>query len=77
MDDMLKINKKGRITIPKAVREKYGWAPGIPLVITESEGGITVRPAIVCWRCKKVLFEKFEGNNVCPNCPPPSIIKVY
>ena len=75
--DEIRINKRGQITIPKTLREKYGWSSDIPLEIHEWEGRIVLQPAIVCHQCKKPLSEAFRNKNACPNCPPPTFIKVY
>ena len=70
----VKMNKKGQIRIPEALREKYGWDAGIRLEIAESQTGIlTVAPEKYCRRCGKAI----EGDGVCPYCPRGKIIEVY
>ena len=70
----VKMNKKGQIRIPEALREKYGWDAGIRLEIAESQTGIlTVAPEKYCRRCGKAI----EGAGVCPYCPRGKIIEVY
>ena len=76
MDD-IKMNAKGQITIPKAMREKLGWNSDIPLAIDTIEGKVVLRPAIVCPICGKALTEVCRKAGGCANCPPPKMIKVY
>ena len=73
----IKMNKRGQITIPKSIRDTYGWFSGITLEIKEGETKIMIKPAIVCHRCKKPLSDEFRKTGTCPDCPPPDIIKVY
>ena len=73
----IKMNAKGQITIPKAIREKYGWFPGVTLEIGEGEKKIQVAAAFVCHRCGRVLPDALKNIGACPDCPPPKIIKVY
>jgi AbrB family looped-hinge helix DNA binding protein len=37
------IDKRGRVTIPKAVRDAYGFLPGAPIEIIETATGIELR----------------------------------
>ena len=41
----LKIDRAGRIVVPKAIRERLGLEAGTDLEIIEGAGGILVRPA--------------------------------
>ncbi len=75
--DEVKINKRGQITIPKALRDRFGLESGISLSIAEDDGKIIIRPAIVCHHCGKTLPDAFRKSHTCPSCPPPVIIKVY
>ncbi len=73
----IKMNKRGQITIPKEIRDTYGWFSNITLEIKEDERKIILVPAIVCHRCGKPLSDKFRKTGTCPDCPPPKIITVY
>jgi len=73
----LKIDENGQITIPRSIREKYGLVSGISFVINENKGKITIEPAIVCYRCGRVLSDEFEKEKTCPDCPPPKRIVIY
>ena len=42
--DEIKMNAKGQITIPKAMREKLGWNSDIPLAIDTIERKVVLRP---------------------------------
>ena len=41
----LKIDRAGRIVVPKAIRERLGLEAGTDLEIIEGSGGVLVRPA--------------------------------
>ena len=38
----MKITERGQLTIPKAVREKYGITPAIELEVLETDDGILI-----------------------------------
>ena len=42
-----KINKRGQITIPKELREKYDLDPGCEVIFEESSGGIVIEKGAV------------------------------
>lgn len=69
----IKINQKGQITIPKAIREKYGWDAGIQLDICEGDAGVTIKPINYCFSCKRAL----KSGSTCPHCKPKQVIVVY
>ena len=56
----MKMNKNGQITIPKSIRDKYGWFSGITLAIREDEKKIEVVPAFVCHRCGRALPDELK-----------------
>jgi AbrB family looped-hinge helix DNA binding protein len=39
------MSTKGQVVLPKAVRERRGWKPGIELVVEERPDGVLLRPA--------------------------------
>ncbi len=39
----MKIGEKGQITIPKELREKYGFFPSIEIEIISEDGGIKIQ----------------------------------
>ncbi len=39
----MKIGEKGQITIPKDLREKYGFFPSIEIEIISEDGGIKIQ----------------------------------
>ena len=65
----IKMNSKGQITIPKAIREKYGWFPGVTLEIGEDEKKIEVAAAFVCHRCGRVLPDALKKHRGLPRLP--------
>jgi AbrB family looped-hinge helix DNA binding protein len=40
---MTTVNAKGQVTIPKALRSKYGFTPGTKILWIAREGGIVLR----------------------------------
>ena len=40
-----KLSTKGQVILPKAVREHKGWAPGLELVVEETDDGVLLRRA--------------------------------
>jgi len=59
----LRIDKAGRIVIPKALRERYGFAPGVSVEAHEGAGGLVLKvasagPALV--RDKGLLVHQGE-----------------
>jgi AbrB family looped-hinge helix DNA binding protein len=39
-----RISEKGQVVVPKATRDRLGWAPGTELDIVESTDAIILRP---------------------------------
>lgn len=69
----MKINKKGQITVPKLIRDKYGLKDGISLTLKDCDGKLTLEPINFCYTCKKAL----PDGTPCPNCPPREGIYLY
>lgn len=46
MERIISINERGTITLPKDLRNKYGFKPGGQIVIEESEEGLLLRPGV-------------------------------
>lgn len=44
---LIKVNKRGQITIPKAMREQLGIKPGDQISLVELEQGLLLSPATV------------------------------
>jgi AbrB family looped-hinge helix DNA binding protein len=44
MTDTTKMSSRFRISIPKAVREKYNWKPGQKIHLVPSGGGLMLVP---------------------------------
>ncbi len=40
-----KLSSKGQIVIPKAIRDRRHWTPGVTLVFEERDDGVLLRPA--------------------------------
>ena len=39
----MRIGKRGRVTIPKTLRDRFGLTPGVEVQVTATEEGILVR----------------------------------
>jgi AbrB family looped-hinge helix DNA binding protein len=44
MSDILQVDGAGRIVIPKAIRDRYGLAPGRRLELTDTGSELRLRP---------------------------------
>lgn len=42
----VKLSTKGQLVIPKEIRDRAGWKPGLELVVEERDGEIVLRPAV-------------------------------
>ena len=75
----IKVNKGGKITIPKSIREKYNLTDGIEVQLRDINGSITLVPIQSCLACGRALPKELYDKHACPNCTPPigSIIKIY
>ena len=41
-----RLSSRGRIVLPKAIRDAHGWAPGTALIIEDSASGVLLRPRV-------------------------------
>jgi AbrB family looped-hinge helix DNA binding protein len=41
----VKLTSKGQVTIPQALREKFGLLPETEVVFEEADGGVLIKPA--------------------------------
>jgi AbrB family looped-hinge helix DNA binding protein len=41
----VKLTSKGQVTIPQALREKFGLLPATEVAFEEAEGGVLIKPA--------------------------------
>lgn len=46
MDMQTKLSGKGQVVVPKPVRDRLGWRPGIDLDVIETEDGVTLRARV-------------------------------
>ncbi|MFO8018005.1 MAG: AbrB/MazE/SpoVT family DNA-binding domain-containing protein [Promethearchaeia archaeon] len=56
----MKVNKKGMITIPNEIREKYEIVEGSKVLVTEINGEIHIIPIIDFDQIKKLLPDREE-----------------
>jgi len=57
----MKIGERGQVTIPKAIREKYGFLPQIEVDFVLKETGLLIRKkhiTLVLWSKSTVFWEK-------------------
>jgi AbrB family looped-hinge helix DNA binding protein len=40
-----RLSSKGQVIIPKAVRDRHGWAPGLELEVEDRGDAVVLRPA--------------------------------
>jgi AbrB family looped-hinge helix DNA binding protein len=66
----IKVDSRGKITIPKKMREKYGLTRGIEVEIDNYDGIIRVKPAVTCSACKKALPKELYTRDACAECTP-------
>lgn len=43
----MRISKRGQITIPKCLRERFGLHPGVEVDLCPTDGGLLVRKRVV------------------------------
>lgn len=52
---------RGQITLPKKFRSKYGIKPGVPVKISDADGGIRVDPVrVVSYPVRQYTDEEVE-----------------
>ena len=73
----IKIDNKGKITIPKYLRDKYNLKHGITLDISYHDCKLILKPKAVCHNCGKALTDDLQSRGSCLECPPPTRIKIY
>ena len=73
----IKIDKKGKVTIPKYLRDKYNLKHGIKLDVDYHDYKLVLEPLAVCSNCGKALTDDLQSRGSCLECPPPKIIKIY
>ena len=73
----VKVDKRGKITIPKKLRDKYNLQPGIVIKITDYDPNLMIKPMYTCPTCKKALPKELYERGSCLECPPPKRITIY
>jgi AbrB family looped-hinge helix DNA binding protein len=65
MENIVSINQRGVLTLPKDIRVRYGLEEGGQIVVEETDDGILLRPAITfpieSYSDERV--KEFENNN--------------
>ena len=64
----IKIDKLGRVVLPKPLRQRYGLRPGAELEVTERAGDFALRPAD-----QKPSMMKIKGWWVHQGVPEPGV----
>ena len=65
----IRMSSKGRITIPKAVRDARSWKPGLELQVIEADDGILLRPIAAYEATSYYEVEGFPLNYDGPPVP--------
>ena len=73
----IKIDKRGKITTPKKLRDKYNLNHGILLEINEVDSGLMLKPFIACSACGKALPESLYKRRACAECTPSKLIVIH
>ena len=73
----VKIDKNGKITIPKHLRDKYNLKQGISLEINEINSELILKPYMRCSACGKALPESLYERRACAECTPGKLIVIY
>ena len=66
----IQIDNRGKITIPKKLRDKYGLNTRIELELSDKDGKIEIKPARICSACKKALPPELYDRGACAECTP-------
>lgn len=74
---IVRIDKHGKVTIPKALRNKLNLHHGISLMVNEYEGKVVFKPAYICTACGKPLNDELSTRRACTECVPSEIICIY
>lgn len=54
--DTSKVTSKGQLLIPKHIRSKYGFNPGIKVIFEETDGGVIIKAM------DQNYFRQFRGK---------------
>ena len=75
------IDKNGKVTIPKELRDKYNLNKGIKVSFSAHKScmnhEIIMKPIASCCRCGKALPPELEKRRACIGCEPPKEIFIY
>ena len=75
----IKVDRNGKIIIPKELREKYNLSHGIELEVAYKNGELIFTPIAVCSVCGKALSKDQYKGFVCSRCTLPEgrVIQIY
>ena len=77
--ELIKLGKKGQVTIPKVILQSIGLADEAPLLVeTTGDGAIVLRPAGVypIETYSQQRIEEFERNNTVPDATLSKVQKL-
>ncbi len=72
-----KIDKRGKIIVPKEIRDKLSITSETELQISFDNGAITIKPECVCSVCGKALPRALYKRGSCESCPIPVTVQIY
>ena len=64
------VDERGRILIPKGMREHFGLHPGTPVVLEETDEGVVIRADSDPVRAFRRLMETVSRIRPDPDAPP-------
>ena len=75
----VKVDKRGKILIPKILRDKHNFNSGITLEISDDGSTLILKPYMACSACDKALPEELYERGACATCTPKEkkIIQIY
>lgn len=56
----IEMDDRGRLVVPKGLREKHGWEAGSTLIVVESERGVTL---IERQRALDLIYEQLQASH--------------
>lgn len=64
------VDERGRVVLPKRLRERYGLEPGRNVTVEAVEGGVLVKPAMQVDEALDRLRGAIHKGNRSPEAPP-------
>lgn len=72
----MKLTSKGQVTIPQALREKFGLLPQTEVVFEEAENGVLIKPAVATRRREAEAWLKHARGSATAKLTTDEIMSV-